>query len=144
MKMGDVSTKTGMPASTIRYYERVGLIERQRRVSGRREFDEGALFALEFVTLAQNAGFTIAQTKVLLEAQFGDPKRAGVWRTLATEKRAAIQNQIKELKQMETILTEMMSCRCESLVQCVEKGRARSPEKRNGEKRISAGRNIGN
>ena len=64
MQIGDVARKLDMPASTIRYYEKVGLIERQQRVSGRRQFNDRALFALRFVQLAQAAGFTIGETVV--------------------------------------------------------------------------------
>ncbi len=67
MKIGDVAERLGIPVSTIRYYEKVGLIEHQRRVSGRRDFDERALFALQFIQLAQAAGFTIVEMKSLLE-----------------------------------------------------------------------------
>ena len=66
MKIGEVARRLGVPASTIRYYEREGLIERQHRVSGRRQFDERALLMLQFAQLAQAAGFTIAETKGLL------------------------------------------------------------------------------
>ncbi len=125
MKIGDVSVKLGLPASTIRYYEKVGLIDQQRRVSGRREFDDRALFALEFVRLAQAAGFTIAETKSLLDAYAEDPSVKGTWRLQATTKRDTIRNQIKELRQMDNILSEILSCSCPTLTECVEKGMAR-------------------
>ena len=125
MKIGDVSTKLGMPASTIRYYEKIGLIDPQRRISGRRGFDDSALFALEFVRLSQAAGFTIAETKSLRDAYADDPSPAGIWKSLADGKRSAIRAQIEELKQMDRILSELLSCSCNSLIECVEKGRDR-------------------
>jgi len=118
MKIGDVSTKLGMPASTIRYYEKIGLIDPQRRVSGRREFDDRALFALKFVRLSQAA----AETKTLMAAYTDNPSPAGVWQALAEGKRTAIRTQIKEFRQMDCILTELLSCKCKSLTECVEKG----------------------
>ena len=78
MKIGDVSERLGIPASTIRCYEKVGLIERQRRVSGQRYFDDRALFALRFIQLAKAAGFTIAEMKSLLESYAKDPSPAGL------------------------------------------------------------------
>ncbi len=122
MKIGDVSTRLGMPASTIRYYEKIGLIDPQRRISGRREFDVSALFALQFVRLSQAAGFTLAETKSLLDAYADDPSPAGIWKSAAAGKRSAIRTQIEELKQMDRILSELLSCSCTSLTECVEKG----------------------
>jgi len=125
MKIGDVSAKLSMPASTIRYYEKVGLIEPQQRISGRREFDDRALFALEFVRLSQAAGFTIAETKSLLDAYASDPGDTGAWKSQAQLKRSEIRRQIKELKQMDKILSELLSCNCQTLSECVEKCLAR-------------------
>ncbi|QJB69039.1 MerR family transcriptional regulator [Parasphingorhabdus halotolerans] len=122
MHIGDVSQKLGMPASTIRYYEKIGLIEPQQRVSGRRKFDVQALFALEFVRLAQTAGFSIAEIKSLLKAYEKDPSAKGPWMVLAEEKRAILKTQIQELKQMDRILNELVSCNCGSLTECIETG----------------------
>ena len=121
MMIGDVSERLGIPASTIRYYEKIGLLEPLPRVSGRRVFNDQALFALEFVRLSQAAGFTIAETKSLLEAYANDPSPAGIWKTLAENKRTYIRTQIKKLKQVDRILTALLSCRCASLTECVEK-----------------------
>lgn len=126
MKIGDVVEKLSMPASTIRYYEKIGLIDKQRRVSGRREFDQRALFALEFVRLSQAAGFTIAETKSLLDAYADDPSPDGTWKSQALAKRSAIRMQMKELRQMDRILSEVLSCSCPTLTECVEKGMARN------------------
>ncbi len=125
VRIGDVSHRLGMPASTIRYYETIGLIAPQRRVSGRRVFDDRAVFILEFVQLAQTAGFSIAEIKSMLHSHAEDPGPAGVWAALAEKKRSDIRAQIKELERMDRMLSELLSCRCASLSECVEKARAR-------------------
>lgn len=122
MNIGDVSQKLDMPASTIRYYEKIGLIEPQQRVSGRRKFDVPALFALEFISLAQTSGFTIAEIKSLLEAYSDDPSSNGDWMAIAQKKRATLKTQIQELKQMDDILSELISCDCGSLTACIKAG----------------------
>ncbi len=121
MKIGDVSDQLGIPASTIRYYEKVGLIERQYRQSGRRVFDDRAVLVLQFVQLAQAAGFTIDETKSLLNAYAKDPSPNGMWKPFAEVKREAIRAQIKELKRMDQVLSELLKCECETLEACVEK-----------------------
>ncbi len=120
MQIGEVAERLGIPASTIRYYEKMGLIETQPRVSGRRSFDERAIFALRFVQLAQTAGFTVAEMKSLLESYAEDPSPGGMWTSLAEGKRATIRQQIKSLKQMDRTLTQLLKCECASLNDCVE------------------------
>lgn len=125
MKIAEVSKRVGLPASTIRYYEKIGLVEPQRRESGRRVFDGKALFTLEFVRLAQTTGFTIEETKSLLAAYGDDSSAAGAWKEMAASKRREIRAKTAELLRMDGILTEMLSCSCVSLTECVEKGAAR-------------------
>ena len=121
MKIGDVSVKLGIPASTIRYYEQVGLISPQPRVSGCRVFDKRALFDLEFVKLSQSAGFTIEETKSLLCSYADDPSPSGMWKTLAKSKQKSILEKMNALDQMNRVLSALLSCKCSTLAECVEK-----------------------
>lgn len=125
MKIGEVSKRTGLPASTIRYYEKVGLMKFQPRISGRRDFDDQAMFVLKFVRLAQSAGFSIEEIKSLIEAYQQSSKSTGVWLDMVQRKRSQIRSKMAELSQMEAILTELLSCKCASLDQCIETGFAR-------------------
>lgn len=135
MKIGVLADKLGMPASTIRYYERIGLLDHQRRVAGRRVFDERALFTLKFVQLAQAAGFSIAEAKSLLENHAADPSHDGLWQPFAEAKQQVIRQQIKDLKRMDRILSALLACECSTLDECVEKcgqvPRAERQKKRN-------------
>lgn len=110
----------GIPASTIRYYEKEGLIERQRRVSGRRNFNDQALVALQFVQLAQAAGFTLAETRSLLQRHHQDPGQTGLWRPLVEQKQQRIKQQIKDLQRMERVLDKLNQCTCATTRQCVD------------------------
>ena len=120
MKIGDVARELGIPASTIRYYEKVGLIEPQQRVSGQRAIDDKAVSTLRFVQLAQAAGFSIAEMRTLQDGYSADPHAGRMWRTLAGEKQTAVRDQISALRQMDRLLSEMLKCECASLEACVE------------------------
>lgn len=120
MRIGEVAEQLGIPASTIRYYEKVGLIQPQRRVAGQRSIDERAIFALQFIQFAQAAGFTLAEMQVLLESYAKDPNPGGMWNALAKEKKATVRQQIENLRQMDRILTELLTCRCPTLEACVK------------------------
>ena len=121
MNIGEVSKLLGIPASTIRYYERVGLLERQPRVSGRRWFGRSALAALKFIQLAQAAGFTLAEMKELRDDYARSPDPSGLWRSVAVEKRQSVRAQIRHLSQMDEILSALLECKCATLSRCVER-----------------------
>ena len=123
---GTLAGHSGVNSETIRYYEKEGLIEHQSRVSGRRKFNDQAIVTLQFVQLAQAAGFTITETKSLLENHRQDPSRTGLWRPLVEQKQARIQQQIKDLQQMDRILDQLNLCECSTLKQCVRAARRKS------------------
>jgi DNA-binding transcriptional MerR regulator len=119
MKIGYVARQLGIPASTIRYYEKRGLIGRAPRVSGRRQFDAHAIFVLRFIRLAQAVGFTLTETKFLLESYARNPRPAGVWKPFAKTKRAEIQKRIATLRRVDRALAKLNTCTCASLETCV-------------------------
>src|SRR6202795_704271 len=76
--------------STLRYYERIGLLPAARRVAGRRRYDDYALNQVELITYAKRAGFTLAQIRDLREnASFGKSP-ASLWHDLASRKAAEL------------------------------------------------------
>ncbi len=119
MKIGDVAKRLDIPSSTIRYYEKKGLINPPERVSGKREFSTSALVTLRFIQLCQGAGFTIGEIRSLLEHYVEDSSKSGLWQPAVETKRTEIRKQIDELKQVDAVLGELMKCRCESIEQCV-------------------------
>jgi DNA-binding transcriptional MerR regulator len=63
-----LTRRTGVPASTLRYYENVGLLTPQRLPSGRRSYDEDAVDRLEFIAAAKCAGLPLEDIGSLLRA----------------------------------------------------------------------------
>ncbi|PCJ27488.1 MAG: Cu(I)-responsive transcriptional regulator [SAR86 cluster bacterium] len=120
MNIGEVSSQLSIPASTIRYYEKIGLIERQGRISGRRQFNERAIYTLQFVQLARIAGFSIAEIKSLLKNYEKDYTASGLWNPLAKAKQKSIREQINNLQYMDSILDKLIQCRCKTLKACIQ------------------------
>ena len=120
MKIGEVSKALGISASAIRYYERKGLIKKQPRVSGVREFTADSISTLRFVQLAQNAGFSIDEMKLMLESYNRNSSVTAMWRLLAEKKRQEIQEQVTELNIMTEVLDNILKCECGSLKECLE------------------------
>ena len=60
MKIGELAERSGVPASTIRYYEKEGLLPKaQRGANGYRDYQDGALERLDLIQLGQNLGFSL-------------------------------------------------------------------------------------
>jgi DNA-binding transcriptional MerR regulator len=60
MKIGELADRTGIPASTIRYYEKEGLLPKaQRGANGYRVYQDQALERLDLIQLGQKLGFSL-------------------------------------------------------------------------------------
>jgi DNA-binding transcriptional MerR regulator len=60
MKIGELAERTGIPASTIRYYEKEGLLPKaQRGANGYRVYQAYALERLDLIQLGQKLGFSL-------------------------------------------------------------------------------------
>jgi MerR family transcriptional regulator, copper efflux regulator len=70
MKIGELADRTGIPASTIRYYEKEGLLPKaQRGANGYRVYQDAALERLELIQLGQNLGFSLEAIRTVVSLQ---------------------------------------------------------------------------
>lgn len=66
-KIGELAEATGTKVETIRYYERIGLLEEPERTSGNyRVYSLDHLARLSFIRRARDLGFTLDQVRALL------------------------------------------------------------------------------
>jgi MerR family mercuric resistance operon transcriptional regulator len=69
MTIGALARAAGVNVETVRYYERRGLLAAPARtVSGYRQYDDEALWRLQFVARAKRLGFTLTEITDLLQA----------------------------------------------------------------------------
>lgn len=67
MKIGELAQRSGLAASTIRYYEAKGLLKAvPRQINGYREYPQDAVLLLSLIAGAQQAGFTLDEIKQVL------------------------------------------------------------------------------
>lgn len=67
MKIGELAERSGIPASTIRYYEREGLLPKaQRGANGYRVYRDGTLERLNLIRLGQSLGFPLETIRTTL------------------------------------------------------------------------------
>ena len=121
LAISDVARVFGLRTSAIRYYEQIGILPPAMRKNGQRRYDNSALFRLAVVQRAREMGFTLEEIRELF---FGfppgtpPPKR---WHQLSQRKIAELQERMKRLKLMETLLKRVETCRCDALDECGEK-----------------------
>lgn len=73
MNIGELSQKTGLAASRIRFYERIGLLKVvKRKANGYRSYPPEAVMALEMITTGQQAGFSLDELRLLLPADLAN------------------------------------------------------------------------
>src|SRR5712691_12560396 len=94
----EMSKRSSVPAATLRYYEKLGLITSERKTSGsHRRYSEATLHRITYITLAQRAGFSleeIAEQLAMLPNIHPVPPK--VWAPL----RKKWERRIAELKQL--------------------------------------------
>jgi DNA-binding transcriptional MerR regulator len=70
MKIGELAERTGIPASTIRYYEKENLLPKaQRGANGYRVYQDSALERLDLIQLGQKLGFSLEAIRTVLDLQ---------------------------------------------------------------------------
>ncbi len=108
MNIGDVASKSNLPAKTIRYYEDIGLITPARSANGYRAFSDTDLHNLQFLERARALGFSVSDCRTLM-ALYGDKSRASAdVKKIAGRHLDAIRQKIRALQDMHATLSELV------------------------------------
>ncbi len=112
MNIGEVATKSGLPAKTIRYYEDIGLVEASaRRENGYRNYGEQDLNLLKFVQRSRSLGFTVEECRELLDLYRDRSRASADVKALAIRRIGDIERKIAELQGMQATLEHLID-RC--------------------------------
>ena len=140
MDIAEVARRTGVPASTLRYYEEKGLIASVGRDGLRRRFAPAVLEQLALISLGQAAGFSLDEIRTMFSPQ----GRPSIDRAMLTAKADDIDRHIKRLKAMSEGLRHAAVCPARSHAECpsfqrllraaasgaLERGRKKTPTPR--------------
>jgi MerR family redox-sensitive transcriptional activator SoxR len=121
ISIGQLAAKAEVNASTLRYYESVGLIPAPERKNGQRRYDERLLDRINFIKIAQQTGFSIQEITVLLEGFETGDSLSERWEQMAKHKRPQLEERKKQLNSMIQILDSGLSCKCLTWSECLEK-----------------------
>ena len=114
MDIAEVSKRSGVPASTLRYYEERGLIASTGRQGLRRRFAPAVLDQLALIALGQAAGFSLEE----LGSMFSPAGKPSIDRRMLSAKADELDATIKRLKAMSDGLRHAAACPAPSHAEC--------------------------
>ncbi|TQV77998.1 MerR family DNA-binding transcriptional regulator [Denitrobaculum tricleocarpae] len=114
LDIGEVARRSGLPASTLRYYEEKGLIRSSGRKGLRRLFDPGVLDQLALITLGRLAQFKLEELPAMLPGESG----AALDRAKINEKAQELDRRIDELTALSKLLRHVAECRADNHFSC--------------------------
>lgn len=114
MDIAEVTRRTGLPASTLRYYEEKGLIRSIGRHGLRRLFDPGVIERLALIAVGRSAGFSLDE----IARMFGPGGRPRIDKKLLAAKASELDATIKRLSMVRRSLRHAANCPAPSHMEC--------------------------
>jgi DNA-binding transcriptional MerR regulator len=114
LDIAEVARKTGLPASTLRYYEEKGLIRSVARRGLRRLFETDVLQRLAIIGLGRVSGFSLDETAKM----FAPDGRPRIDREMLAAKADELDGKIAKLSAMRDGLRHAVACRAPSHMEC--------------------------
>ena len=118
MTIGQLAQESGLPASTIRYYEGIGVLPQPLRVNGQRRYGEGAVHRLSVIRLARACGFRLDEMRDLFQGFRPGVPASRRWQKLALAKRGELEEQMAKLRAMRRVVDRVLECSCAELAEC--------------------------
>jgi len=119
LSVGDVARRSGVPVSTLHFYETRGLIASERTPGNQRRYARGVLRRVAFVRVAQRVGISLEAIGEALATLPADaaPSRAD-WARLSKAWRAQLDERMAQLQKLRDTLDDCIGCGCLSIDRC--------------------------
>ncbi len=110
MKIGELATRAGVSAQTIRYYEDIGVLpEALRQPNGYRTYDDSALKRLGFIRDAQTSGLTLTEIQLVLDMKDSGESTCGHVISMLEQHLTEVDRQLSELERTQRRIQEMIA-----------------------------------
>jgi DNA-binding transcriptional MerR regulator len=105
MQIAELEQRTGVNRHTLRYYEKAGLLQEvERRGNNYRDYPEKAVERVAMVRQLKALGFSLREIREVLDALRSDSIDCEQGAVLMAAKKAAVDDKIRELKQVSALL----------------------------------------
>lgn len=119
LSIGEVAKRSGVPISTLHFYEAKGLIEGSRSAGNQRRFPATVLRYIAIIKVAQRTGIPLEEIRQTLGPHVpGRKLSAAQWKALSSQWRALLDERIQRLTRLRDELDNCIGCGCLSLEQC--------------------------
>jgi len=144
MTISEAGRKIGLPASTIRYYEQIGVLKPAHRESGQRRYGQEVLYRLALIQRARQTGFTLDEIRRLFFGFSAGTPISRRWERLSHKKLKELDSMMRQIQIMRELLLRIQKCQCGAIEQCgkamFEHGCSNRAKKLNKASRGDAGR----
>jgi MerR family mercuric resistance operon transcriptional regulator len=137
LTIGQLAAAAGVPTSTVRFYERRGLLKPDARTgSNYRAYTPRSVERLKFIRAAQATGFSLKDVRGMLDLTYSDDPPCEEVATLIQTRLADVKERLRELRRVERALdTALKTCCkggpdwCNEIERLKGSGRTCPPEK---------------
>jgi len=119
LSVGEVARRSGVPVSTLHFYETKGLISSSRTQGNQRRYARDVLRRVAFIRVAQRVGIALSDIETALATlpTSAAPGRED-WERLSTAWRADLDERMAQLKKLRDTLDDCIGCGCLSIDRC--------------------------
>jgi len=119
LSIGDFARRAGVAASTLRFYESLGLLQGRRSAGGHRQYRRSELRRVAFVRAAQAVGLTLERVRAALATlPDGRTPTQADWQRLSRAWQPLLDERIAALTRLREQLASCIGCGCLSLKRC--------------------------
>jgi DNA-binding transcriptional MerR regulator len=115
LTIGELSGRTGVATSALRYYEELGLLRPTARVSGQRRYGASAVAVVGVILFLRDVGFTLQEARRLMASRARSPR---AWRELAARKVEELDQQIEDAQVARTAIEHALGCPEDDILEC--------------------------
>ena len=119
LTVGEIAKRSGLPVSTIHFWESKGLIRSDRSDGNQRRFARAELRRIAVIKIGQRAGVSLAEIRELLDTLPADRAvSARNWAALSKRWKRGLDDRIARLTALRDQLGQCIGCGCLSLDKC--------------------------
>ena len=119
LTIGELSARSGVSTSALRFYERQGLLDAERTSGNQRRYPLSTLRRVAFIQAGSTAGIALAEIRAALDTlPRGKAPTKRDWERLSARWRRDLDERIATLEALRGRLTTCIGCGCLSLRTC--------------------------
>jgi MerR family transcriptional regulator, redox-sensitive transcriptional activator SoxR len=120
LSIGELSARSGVAPSALRFYEDVGLIVAERTPGNQRRYPRHMLRRIGFIRAAQRVGLSLDEIgEALASLPAGRTPTKSDWERVSRTWTSRLDRQIADLQRLKAKLTGCIGCGCLSMRTCV-------------------------